>query len=362
MLRVAALVTFLIVSASALAGRLTPMPGQEIPPAGDITTNTLYYEPLGLSLTGGATKWPANAARDVFLTPMNVLCSNSAPWPNLHPTDTQRGIAPAATGGKYNSSIISCDDSATTFVTCAVMQCRLLGSIYNSVAGQLTVTFSEGMDRKLEIWNAENQIPIVLKVTSDIPQNDYTWCAASNMCTFCNTPSTPNPADPGYICQGEPVHWYISGLQRWQLFLGKAQIRARFISGDRQPVSILYHQGFWMDARPVSVSAAAAIMWNADTSLVQTWGNQQGVFPDFTNPQACDQSAGQNFDTPSGTNQGITTGPSYDAHCEIPDGSGVNTVHPVIQGVRGVVIVGGAENRPGYARGRSSQLNVYTRW
>lgn len=191
-------------------GRLTLVSGKSEMSA-DVTSSTLWYAPyntdtfpvldsglawqmvqfssgptdqIGASMAGGS-RWAAGTSRDVFGLVDGTICTGPA-WPASD--DASRQLV-RYNGVKVNSAALLCDLSATSSVTAPQYQATWLGSIHSSVAGQLTVHFGYGQNRKFEVWTAYawNQVDIVLRVgdTSGMvqynPANQYpAWQAFNN--------------------------------------------------------------------------------------------------------------------------------------------------------------------------------------
>jgi hypothetical protein len=171
-------------------GRLTLVSGQpEMPQTSDYTSMALYYAPftgdtipifdgatwascpftsgpldtVGLSMAGGA-KWLANSQRDVFVVLVGgstVLATGPA-WPSS--SVSARGLV-RRSGIWVNAASMALDLSATSSVTVPANQAAWLGSIdIGSTAGTLQALFTQGQNRRCDVWNVYNQREIALEV------------------------------------------------------------------------------------------------------------------------------------------------------------------------------------------------------
>lgn len=82
-----------------------------------------------------------------------------------------------------------------------------VGSIYVSVAGQLTAHFSAGHERKWEIYNAYNQRDIVLSVVTQ--EQDLQYCPTNQNWQ----PFNHNPFNRGTVFTGEPTAVAVDYIQ-----------------------------------------------------------------------------------------------------------------------------------------------------
>jgi hypothetical protein len=191
----------------------------------------------------GSSNFPAGAAFDVYWSFGNGLCATA--WTSGVPS-----IADAMYGGiKVNgTSIASCKTGAATAVMCPQYQCTYLGSILMDAAtpGQLSCTVTYGQSRHCNVWNAYNQIPVMMQAGNP---NVNIW--------------SPN-YEPSF---GPVLHDAANSILA---FTGRPTL-----------VKTAYHQGAWMQTfAGHSAQVFIGIGWNSTTAYS---GNlSAGDFEGFT--------------------------------------------------------------------------------
>lgn len=187
-----------------------------------ITFSSSPIDPVGASMAGGS-KWTAGTSRDVFGLASGTICTGPT-W--AAPDLTSRSLV-RYNGVLVNSVALTCDTSAASSIVVPQYQGTYLGSINNSVAGQLTAQFSYGQNRKFEIWNAYNQIDVVLhtgfNIPTTVPTNQYpAWVPFNN-----------DPLNRANVFTGLPTH-----------------------------VDIVYHQNGFVNSQSGPAGTIAIVGWN----------------------------------------------------------------------------------------------------
>ena len=249
--------------ANAQGGRLTLSPGQPIMTS-DISSTTLYYAPytsdgylilnsslnwvmllfssgptdqIGASMSGGS-KWAAGTSRDIFGTFTGAICSGPA-WSS---SDLPSRSLTRYNGVMVNAATLTCDTSASVSVPCPQYQCTYLGSITNSITGQLEADFSYGQTRKFEVWNAYNQIDNILQVGVVLPSS-----------------YKPQNIWPNF-----------------QPFNNDANNRANVFTGLLTVVDVTYHQNMYTNAQMSPSALASVVLWDG-TDLGSTCLNSSDL-------------------------------------------------------------------------------------
>lgn len=236
-------------------GRLTLVQGQPLMPA-DVTSATVWYAPydggdsypnldsaltwqvvpytaspidsVGASLSC-RSKWSAGQSYDVFGLAGGIIGTGPA-WPASD--DASRNLI-RYNGIKVNNTTLMIDLSSTSNILVSRHQATYLGSIHCSVTGQLTANFSNGQDRKFEVWTAYscNQVHIVQHVSQTIASG--TW-----------TPT--NKYQNGFVpYNNDPTN------------------RANIFTGDLTLVDVTYHQNMFVNSSVGGPSGAIAVIgWN----------------------------------------------------------------------------------------------------
>lgn len=176
--------------ASVPGGRLSLVSGQpEMPQTADYTSTTVWYppfigdtlpifdgtnwvsrcfasgplDPVGLSMSGGS-KWTANCRRDVFgiFVGSSVVLATGPGWPS--DSVSARGLT-RRNGLWVNAASMVLDTSATTSETIPANQATWLGSIdVGATASTLQALFTQGQNRRCDVWNVYHQREIALCV------------------------------------------------------------------------------------------------------------------------------------------------------------------------------------------------------
>jgi hypothetical protein len=297
-------------------GRITLVSGQPLMSA-DVTSATLWYAPynsdtfpvfdgsawqqvtfssspsdqVGPSLSCGS-KWSAGTSRDVFGLANGMICTGPA-WPA--PDDISRNLI-RYNGVKVNSAAMTLDTSATASVSVPQYQATWLGSIHNSVAGQLSYLASYGQDRKCEIWTAYdwNQVDIVLHVGVVlptgvwVPTNQYpAWAPFNNDAMNRGTPFTGAPTlvdntyyqsafiNSQYGASGliSVVGWDGVGLGYWNKFSSDLTNMASSISGEAR----------YLAEHSVGVHTATMFVAKVNTPKSTAWSGAPN--PPWTHPE-----------------------------------------------------------------------------
>lgn len=260
----ALLLAFLFLASPAIAqeptqpaGRLTLVQGKPVMPAQDVTSGTVWYaggsvpilnasltwntyplsaDPLdttGLAFTGGA-KLAAGTQRDMWVTLDGVpaLCAGPA-WPA---TDFASRKLVARSGLYVNSDVFTCDTSASASISVGQYRATWVGSINIAAAGQLQAIFSYGQNRRIDVWNAYNQVDLLLSVGNPGPPNaSAIW-----------TPSNQYP--------------------NWLAWGGNVNNRAYVFTGKPTDVDSRYMQSGFIDSRGGPNAHFAVILWNGTIS------------------------------------------------------------------------------------------------
>lgn len=212
-------------------GRPTLVSGQpEMAQTADYSSTVLYYAPfmaptvprfngtdwealtftagpfdqIGLSLSGGS-KWAANSKHDGFVVKTGgaARLGTGPAWSN--DSFTSRNLV-RRDGIWVNAAAITLDLSETESVVIPANQATWVASInVGATAGVLTATYTQGQNRRCDVWSVYHQKEIVLKVghpcptTTDItrwiPNTQYpTWKAYNNDlsnkgCAFTGMPT-----------------------------------------------------------------------------------------------------------------------------------------------------------------------------
>jgi hypothetical protein len=133
---------------------------------------------VGASLSCGPVKWQAGNCYDLFgisLSPGIGIIGTGPAWPASDLTSRKLT--------RYNCLLVNdspmlIDTSAAASSMIPQYRATYLGSISVSIAGQLTVHFSQGQARRCEIWSEWNQVDRVLQVVDLntpewVPTNGY---------------------------------------------------------------------------------------------------------------------------------------------------------------------------------------------
>ena len=282
----------------------------------DVSSGTLYYAPykgggfvpvldsslkwtnvriaiahsdaVGRSISGGS-KWTANKSRDVFMTLSGDLCTNSVPWPSAGTAARELGLYDGVT---VNASVITCDTSSTTNLSCAQYQCTYLGSInVGAVAGQLVCTFEYGQNRRCDVWNFYNQEMVRLWVGQPVAAGTVMW-------KYCN--STVCPQYPAF----SPLD-------------GNPNNAGAAFTGMPEPIVVKFHEASFVNGVSGLINAVGH-----NSTTTANCGSVGKVNTDWTLPM------------------GLTT----EAHCVIQGGVGANVFTMLIAGmnnIAGVTYSGG---------------------
>jgi hypothetical protein len=135
----------------------------------------------------GNTAWAAGSIHDVYWSYGSKLCTVA--WVSGVPAISDASYA----GLKVNGAAIpSCRTSATATVACPQYQCTYLGSILidAATAGQMSCLVSFGQRRTCGVWNAYNQIEVMLSAGN-------TNAATNTVAPPTNGVFAPILGDPG---------------------------------------------------------------------------------------------------------------------------------------------------------------------
>lgn len=304
-------------------GRLTLLAAlPEMPQSGpDISSTTLFYAPykggwapvytpsgwslteitsgptdqVGRSLSCGA-KWTANSQRDIFITSGGVLGSGPA-WPG--PSHADRGLS-RYNGMLVNQSPMVLDISASESVTVPAAQATYLGSInIGAVAGTLTAATAYGQNRRVDVWNAYQQVPVTLFVGAKPPAGQLIiWPLGGTNCQY-----------PNYV----PFNMDTNN-------------KAIVFTGLPTKVSMVYRQGGFINGQGLGagIGYMSVIKWNNLSNGFAGLVGTQGIISTDT--------------------AGLTFSNKGDAAYTNPDAVGSNTAAMFIGGVTnysGVTLFGG---------------------
>jgi hypothetical protein len=154
---------------------------------------------IGQTLTLDSS-WTAGSLYDIYEAFGAGMCTGPA-WSGTP-------LAPPTTDALYRgvkvngAAIPSCRTTPTTSVACAINQCKFLGTIkISTVAGQVRCDFSVGFNRECGIWNSDNRIDGVLKV-SDPTTTAYHF-TTTGLPQF-PAPLAGNPGFNGTVISGRP--------------------------------------------------------------------------------------------------------------------------------------------------------------
>lgn len=243
--------------------------------------------------------WPANGVHDAYLACVDgagVLCSVAR----------QDAASPSVSDGLYKAvrsnaaAIGACRTGPATSIACAANQCTHVGAFrISSVAGRVRCDFSAGQNRECGIWNKDNQITGVLKVTQP-----------NGTSVLYN-----NPYGNGYVANGfSPVGNDPNN---------SAKVLSGWIDGNRVHIDlILDHRG--LQDGTSNTAYRAGIGWNSTTAEC---GNPSGAAAPGPYPgDSMGPAATMNieFANPN-SNYGFT----LNSWCEPPPFAGVATVTAV---------------------------------
>lgn len=133
-----------------MMGRLTLVSGKPVMNADVIGATTLYWTPYGAAFAevSLALSVSPNALYDVFLTSLGALALGPA-WV------TTRAIELPRVGGILVNPL----DNTQSY----------LGTISTDSGGKLNAHFSYGQNRRFDVWNNYNRVPIILRAGDNRP-------------------------------------------------------------------------------------------------------------------------------------------------------------------------------------------------
>jgi hypothetical protein len=174
----------------------------------DVSYTASHIDPVGASVS--CTNLVAGSSYDVFGLAGGSIGFGPA-W--VAPDDASRRLL------RYDGIKVNSVPLAIGGVTVPQYQATYLGSVHCSVGGQLTAHFSNGQDRKFEVWTAYgcNQTEIVLKVVDALASG--VWV---------------------------PTNEYKN--QNWVPFNNDPTNRATPFTGEQTPVDVMYHQNMFINS------------------------------------------------------------------------------------------------------------------